>query len=103
MNEKKKSRLDFLLGNESWSVLLICLTQDLPFLIIRLYILAVSYNSIQNNYTIYFFLIKNFILVLLEIYRVISLYCEESLQNKTKVNPEDYIPSNINEELSKKK
>lgn len=78
----KKSVLDYVFGNEAWSVCLICLTQDLPFFIIRFYVLVKYSNEFQNNYTTYFFLIKSFVLLVLEIYRVATLIIQEIHLNK---------------------
>ena len=78
-SEGKKSILDYLLGNEVWNIMLICLTQDLPFLLVRLaLILDPKYETNSStDYTGFFFLIKSAILVALEIYRIVILLREE--------------------------
>ena len=75
---------DYIFGNESWSVALVMLTQDLPFLIVRIYVIA-SF-TLTENFTIYYFTIKNAILVTIEMYRIVSI-CNESARENTEVKP----------------
>ncbi len=49
---------------------------DLPFFLMRFYIL-VQYQSTTKNYTLYFFVAKNFLLVVFEIYKIILIVIEE--------------------------
>ncbi len=76
--------LDSVFSNEIWSVLLVLFTQDLPFLAMRLAVIGKF--IITANFTIYFFTIKNFILVVLEIYRIVII-CFEINENNTSVAP----------------
>lgn len=68
--------LDIVFGTEVWALLLVCFTMDLTFLIMRFYIL-VQYESTTRNYTLYFFVAKNFLLVVFEIYKVVLIIIEE--------------------------
>ncbi len=88
-SEGKKGVLDYILGNESWNILLICLTQDLPFLIIRLTLMLDPIYKISSSgdYTFMFFLIKSAILVALEVYRFLVLLREECV-NENKIRSE---------------
>jgi hypothetical protein len=81
-DENNKTILDYIIGNESWSILLICLTQDLPFFIIRLYVMIRYFDFYDPNYTKYFFLLKSFVLIILEIYRFIILVHEGNFKKK---------------------
>ncbi len=54
---------------------------DLPFFLMRFYIL-VQYESTTRNYTLYFFVAKNFFLVVYEIYKVILICFEELVGNQ---------------------
>ena len=85
--DTKMTSLDYIFSNESWSILLICLTQDLPFFLFRLVVLLKYYNPNDHNYTKFFFLLKSFILVLLEIYRLFILLKEEC-SRKNKIDKE---------------
>lgn len=67
---------DTFFGTEIWSLALVCLTMDLPFFIMRFYIL-VTYESTTKNYTLYFFVIKNFLLVIFEIYKIVIIALED--------------------------
>lgn len=80
----KTSFIDHLFGNESWSVALVMLTQDLPFLIVRICVIA-TFN-VTENFTIYYFTIKNAILVTIELYRIVTV-CKEHAREITEVKP----------------
>lgn len=67
---------DIVFGTEIWSLLLVCFTMDLPFFIMRFYLLA-TYEYTSQNYTLYFFLIKNLLLVVFELYKVFIILIEE--------------------------
>ena len=73
---------DLVLGTEIWALLVILITQDLPFFVIRLLILF-SYDKLQKNYNLYFFVVKNFILVIFEFYYIISIVIERKMVYKT--------------------
>jgi hypothetical protein len=66
---------DYVLGTEIWALIIVLLTQDFPFFIIRLLIL-IYYPSMQSNYTLYFFVVKSFVLVVFEIYYILSIILE---------------------------
>jgi hypothetical protein len=87
--------LDYVFGSDAWSVLLICLTQDLPFFIIRFYVITKYSKNLRYNYTIYFFFLKSFVLLVLEIYRVISLIHQDIQLSKSTT-----IPSNNIEQIT---
>ncbi|OWF56274.1 transmembrane protein 26-like [Mizuhopecten yessoensis] len=59
-------------STELWSIFVLMLMQDLPFLVIRTYTIA-SLNLI--TYSIIFFTAKNILIVLLLIYRVAVICC----------------------------
>jgi len=67
---------DSLFGTEMWSQFFVMLTQDIPFLVVRLIILT-NFESTLRNYTFYFFTAKNFLLVLFKIYRILVLFLIE--------------------------
>jgi hypothetical protein len=67
---------DSFFGTEIWSQVFVMLTQDIPFFVIRLIIL-VNFESTTRNYTFYFFIIKNFFLVIFELYRILELFVIE--------------------------
>ena len=73
---------NFIFGTEIWSLAYIFLTQDFPFLITRVLILA-SFK-LEKNYMIYFLAIKNFLLCILEIYRIAVLFIEEKRKHEKK-------------------
>ena len=54
----------------------------MPFFVIRLLILF-SYDKLQKNYNLYFFVVKNFILVIFEFYYIISIVIERKMVYKT--------------------
>jgi hypothetical protein len=62
-------------ATEIWSVLIILLTQDLPFCIIRTIIIA-NYG-VDKNYLLYFFVVKNYVLVIFELYLIYNLILDE--------------------------
>ena len=61
-------------STEAWTIILISLTQDLPSLILRLIILVNCGFAVQS--TLYFFTIKNFLLLVIQILRVRVLFLE---------------------------
>ena len=67
--------IDVVFGTEIWSLFLVFLTQDFPFFILRVMILA--NHDLTKNYMILFLVSKNFILLILEIYRIYAIYVEE--------------------------
>lgn len=67
-------------ATEMWSVLMIFLTQDFPFCIIRT--LIVFNFGTEKNYLLYFFVVKNYVLVAFEIYLVANLILDERHRRK---------------------
>lgn len=67
-------------ATEMWSVLLIFLFQDFPFCIIRT-IIIVRFGT-EKNYLLYFFVVKNYVLVVYEIYLVTNLILDERHRKK---------------------
>ncbi len=62
-------------ATELWSVLIILITQDLPFCIIRTYIIAAY--GVAGDYLLYFFVVKNYVLVIFEVYLITNLILDE--------------------------
>ena len=96
--------LDIIFGTEIWSLLFSLLTQDTPFFIMRFFIL-VNYESTSKNYTLYFFVIKNFALCLFEIYRIIILFSRTNKKKRfnSNLNYENtFIFKNLNIDASGK-
>lgn len=86
-SDKKENFLNKLtevvFGTEIWSLILIFLTQDFPFFILRVMIMVC--NDLSKNYMIYFLVSKNFILLILEVYRIYAIYLEEK-ENRIELN-----------------
>ena len=61
--------ITLIFSTEIWALMFVLFFQDLPFTIIRLLIL-IYYNQLSKNYTLYFFVIKNLILAIYEIYLI---------------------------------
>ncbi len=74
LNRNKFVRLVF--GSEIWALCFILLFQDIPFFMIRLLIL-IKYSSLKKDYSIYFYVVKNFFLCLFELYRIAIIYFVE--------------------------
>ena len=110
-----KFLLDISFSTEIWSLFLVLITQDFPFFVIRIFILFTV--DLTKNFTIYFLVSKNFILILIEAYRIHVIYVEENkfrnernhnfkkrfkVLNQNKVGAETNEP-NVNEpELAEK-
>ena len=77
---------DVVFGTEIWSLILIFLTQDFPFFILRI-VIMVSYR-LSKNYMIYFLVSKNFVLLILELYRIYAIYLEEK-ENRIEPHKEE--------------
>ncbi|XP_033739960.1 transmembrane protein 26-like [Pecten maximus] len=69
---RRKLQCSTCYSTELWSIFVLMLMQDLPFLVIRTYTIA-SLNLI--TYSIIFFTSKNILIVLLLIYRVAVICC----------------------------
>ena len=61
--------------------------QDLPFLIHR--ILIISSYRLSQHYTIYFFVVKNFVLCCAEIYKIVVVFIEINKENANQNKIED--------------
>ena len=77
----KMSMLKIILETEAWGIFVSVLMQDGPFFIIRL-ISICNYNVL--TYSNYFFTCKNALVLMLQVYRLISLYHDNSLRKKAK-------------------
>ena len=78
--------LDIFLGTELWSIFFVMITQDIPFLLIRL-VLVFRYNVLSDS-IIFFFIIKNCILVYFDIYRSYFII-RDYFRNQKSIEPED--------------
>ena len=74
---------DIMLGSEIWSILFVFITQDFPYLIVR--ILIVSKLSINVSATLYFFILKNIALCILCVHRVERII-KEILRKNNKID-----------------
>lgn len=63
--------VDLVLATEAWSLVLALVTQELPCFILRLLLLISIFE--HQDFSLYFFLLKNFLMSLLLIYRVCVL------------------------------
>lgn len=97
----KETIMDYVFGTEIWSLLLVFIVQDFPFLIVRC-IIMIKYE-LESNYTLYYLFGKNLILCTLEIYRVIVIIIEKRVED-TKIEPEEEIEkkSNVVEKFESK-
>ncbi len=64
-----------LFATEMWSDLMILFLQDLPFCILRTIIIACY--GVGHDYLLYFFVIKNYVLVIFSVYLIVELLLEE--------------------------
>ena len=76
--------IDILLGSEVWSILLVLVTQDLPYLIVRLVIMFKL--GINVSATLYFFVLKNITLCVIDIYRIKSIIIEMEKEKHNKIH-----------------
>lgn len=61
-----------LFGTEIWAYLMVFFIQDLPFAVLRISVL-INYDQLTKNYTLYFFVVKNVVLALSEIYYIVLI------------------------------
>jgi hypothetical protein len=94
VREKNKDRnklkkfgkfIDICLTSKLWSILLVMITQDLPFFITRL-VLVFSYR-VTSDRTIFLYLIKNGILVYFDFYRMFFII-RDYLKEEKIITPE---------------
>ena len=76
------------MDNEAWSLWVVIILQDGPFLSLRLY--AIIMHNVQS-YSNFFFTSKNIIVILLQLYRFVAIVTEDN-----KVSPEAHAPSTAN-------
>lgn len=79
--EKCMKYVEIFLESEAWGIMISVLMQDGPFVIIRL-IAIFKYKVF--TYTNCFFACKNALVLALQLYRLISLYCEKKENKKKK-------------------
>jgi len=79
---------DLVFGTEIWALIIVLLCQDLPFFIIRSLILF-EVKKVQQNYNLYFFVVKNFILVFFELYYIVSIVLEQRYHKRQKYKDND--------------
>ena len=79
---------DLVFGTEIWALIIVLLCQDLPFFIIRSLILF-EVKKVQQNYNLYFFVVKNFILVFFELYYIASIVLEQRYHKRQKYKDND--------------
>ena len=77
-DKKINSFLDLIFNTDIWSLFYVFIFQDFPFLFLRIIILF-NYN-LDEHYTIYFFTLKNFVLCLAELYRIVVIVVEHKKQ-----------------------
>lgn len=73
-HSKKSAKFRIFLGTEIWALCFILVCQEIPFFTIRLFKLIIFSNSASRDYSIYFYVAKNFILCIFEIYRIIIIF-----------------------------
>lgn len=78
--------LDLVFGTEIWSLFLIFFIQDFPFFILRCIIMK-NY-TLSRNYMIYFLVTKNFVLLIVELYRIYAIYLVEVHEKSEKGDEE---------------
>lgn len=66
--------IEYVLGTEIWSLALTFIVQDFPFLVVRL---VVIFRFSIDSSPIFYLLVKNIILCILEIYRIVHLVIEK--------------------------
>jgi hypothetical protein len=88
-------------GSEIWALCFILLVQEIPFLVMRIAKL-IKYRKSITDYAIYYYVAKNFLLCIFEIYRIGVLYLKhrrhlrlkrhamfENIENKNSNNAKD--------------
>ncbi len=65
---------------ETWALFFMLITQDLPFFIIRLIIIIVY--GVEKSYLLYFMLIKNAFLVILDSHMILNNILDERFRKK---------------------
>ncbi|CAF1549070.1 unnamed protein product [Adineta steineri] len=69
--------------------LLVTFLMDLPFLIVRIYAI---FGCGKHDYTSYFFVFKNIVVILLQIARIQAIIVERNQHRKNQLNQLTYIP-----------
>jgi hypothetical protein len=70
-------------GSEIWALCFILLVQEIPFLVMRIAKL-IKYQSSLKDYSICYYVAKNFLLCIFEIYRIGVLYMQYRRQLRLK-------------------
>jgi hypothetical protein len=72
-HSKKSAKFQLFLNTEIWALCFVLVCQEIPFFTIRLFKL-IKFNKASRDYSIYFYVAKNFILCIFEIYRIIIIF-----------------------------
>ena len=75
--------VDIIFSTECWAFILICITQDIPCFIVRVYIWS---NFDSSAADLYFFTVRNFMMILLMTFRFVRIFRNE-LQRTNKIQP----------------
>ncbi|XP_038072985.1 transmembrane protein 26-like [Patiria miniata] len=67
---------DLFFATEMWSIFLNILMQDLPFLVVRLYLIGSSISVVIINQPILYFVAKNVMVILVQSYRMAAIVAE---------------------------
>ena len=90
----------FFCDGEIWSIMIMCLMLDLPFLALRL--TAMIHYKI-NTYTIYFFTCKNIMVVLLQGYRLLIVCAKQYDEQYNKPDNPAYDEGTVGIDIDKEK
>jgi hypothetical protein len=60
---------------DMWSLLTVFLIQDFPFMITRTYVII--YYGTEKNYSLYFYVFKNYVWCIFELYAVVNIILDE--------------------------
>lgn len=78
--------IDILFATEAWALLLMLFSQEMPCFAIR--ILVVAFTNWNRGFSLYFFMIKNALMITLYVYRVCFLVLRQ-LRTEMKVKPNE--------------
>lgn len=78
--------LDLFFSTEAWSLVLLIFTQELPCLILRIIIYS-SINTNRTGYAVYFFTVKNGLMIILLIYRIAFIIYKQ-LKKEKQLHPQ---------------
>ena len=80
-SNKVVSFFNMIFGTEIWQAIFIFTLQDFPFFIVRLLYL-IFYQQLNKNYNLYFYVVKNFVLCLFDVYLSIVIFIEFKKKSK---------------------